>query len=412
MNVRMAFDALRRNRLRTALSLLGMAIGIMSIVIIMSAGTSLRLVLLQQLDAFGTDTITVEVKIPNTGANSTENSGGIAQGISITTLKEKDMKGIDKIQGVKTSYGAVMGQGVASSPYDEKRLNYFAVSSEFKDIDKGELQSGRFYTSDEEQGLGKYVVLGSVIADKLFPNQNPVGQQIKLQKTNLTVLGVFKKRGATGFLDMDQMVFVPLKTAQALIIGFDHLSFIMVQMGDPSRSTEIVADIKDLLRDNHDITDPVKDDFQATTQEEAKGTITNILSGLTLVLTIIAAVALLVGGIGIMNIMYVAVNERVFEIGLRKSFGAQPKTIRSQFLVESVIVTCLGGFFGVVFAFLFIFLIYIGASYAGFTWPFAFSFKALFLAFIFSSTVGVSFGYFPAKKAAQLNPIQALNRGL
>jgi putative ABC transport system permease protein len=389
-----------------------MAIGIMSIVIIMSAGTSLRLVLLQQLDSFGTDTITVEVKIPNTGANSTENAGGRAQGISITTLKEEDRREIGKIPGVKTSYGAVMGQGVVSSVYDEKRINYFAVSAEFKDIYAGDIEKGRFYSSDEEQSLGKYVVLGATIAEKLFPNQDPLGQHIKLQKTNLTVIGIFEKQGATGFLDMDQMLFVPLKTAQAFLLGFEHLSFIMVQMSEPERSATIVADMQAILRDNHDITDPAKDDFQATTQEEAKGTITTILSGLTLVLTIIAAVALIVGGVGIMNIMYVAVNERVFEIGLRKSFGAQPKTIRSQFLVESVIITCLGGFFGILLAFVMIFLIYLGASYAGFSWPFAFSTQALFLSLLFSSTVGISFGYFPAKKASQLNPIEALNRGL
>jgi putative ABC transport system permease protein len=409
-NIRTAFVALRRNRLRTSLSLLGMAIGIMSIVIIMSAGKSLRLVLLSQLDAFGSNTITVEIKIPNTSANSSENASGMAQGISVTTLKEKDMKGIDKIPGVKTSYGAVMGQAIATSAYDEKRTNYFAVSSEFKDIDTGAIEKGRFYTSEDEQGLGKYAVLGATIAEKLFPNQNPIGQQIKMQKTNVTVIGVFEKRGSTGFLDMDQMIFIPLKTAQAFLLGFDHLSFIMVQMSQPERSAAIVADMQELLRNNHDITDPKKDDFSVTTQEESKAIIGTILSGLTLVLTIIAAVALIVGGVGIMNIMYVAVNERVFEIGLRKSFGAQQKTIRSQFLIESIVITLLGGFFGILMALGMTFLMYIGANYAGFAWPFAFSFEALILSLVFSSTVGISFGYFPAKKASELNPIQALNR--
>ncbi len=409
-NIRTAFMALSRNRLRTALSLLGMAIGIMSIVIIMSAGKSLRLVLLSQLDAFGTNTITIEVKIPNASPNSSANAGGIAQGISITTLKEKDMIGIDKIPGIGTSYGAVLGQAVASSPYDEKRINYFAVSSEFKDIDTGTVAKGRFYTAEDELGLGKYAVLGSAVADKLFPNQDPIGQQIKLEKTNLLVIGVFDKRGSTGFLDMDQMIFVPLKTAQAFLLGFDHLSFILAQMNQPERSVAIADDIKALLRDNHAITDPSKDDFSVTTQEEAKNTIGTILSGLTLVLTIIAAVALVVGGVGIMNIMYVAVNERVFEIGLRKSFGAQPKTIRSQFLIESIIVTCLGGLFGIILAVIMIYFIYIGAGYAGFSWPFAFSYQALVLSLVFSSVVGISFGYFPAKKASQLNPIEALNK--
>ena len=405
---RLALAALKKNKLRTFLSVLGTAIGITSIVVILSAGQSLRQIFDDELKSFGTDYIEVEIKVPNTGANSADNAAGQVQGISITTLSLDDKEDIDKLSNVAASYGAVLGQSAVTSAFEDDRLNYFAISSEFQYIDPTEIESGRFFTKDEENSLDRVVVLGSKAAEQLFPNQDPVGQSVKLQKTRFKVLGVYKERGGASFFDMDNMIFVPLRTAQKLLLGFDHLLFIFAKLHDVSQSDLTAEDIRQQLRANHDISDPAKDDFAVSTQAEASATVNLILNGVTIVLSIIASVALLVGGVGIMNIMYVAVNERVFEIGLRKALGAPGAKIRSQFLVEAIIVTLFGGLAGLFLAIVIILLVYLVAGWQGFNWPFAISSAGIFIAVVFSSAIGLIFAYFPAKRAAALRPVEAL----
>ncbi|MBI4090853.1 MAG: ABC transporter permease [Candidatus Komeilibacteria bacterium] len=399
---------LRKNRVRTFLSVLGIAIGITSLVAIMSAGVSLRRIFEEQLDQFGSNFVQVEVKIPNASQHSSSNATGIAQGISITTLSLDDKESIDALPNINESYAAVLGQASMTSVYAEKNLNYFAVSPEFQNIDTAGIAAGRFYEDDDERSLSKVLVLGSEAAQKLFPNQDPIGQTVKVQRIGFRVIGVMNERGSTGFVSMDDWVFIPLRTAQKLLLGYDHLSFILAQMNDPSVGDATAEEMKDIIRINHAITDPVKDDFAVTTQEQGLETVGTILSGITLVLSIIASIALVVGGVGIMNIMYVAVNERIFEIGLRKALGATMRHIRNQFLLEAVVITVIGAIFGIVLAVVLIALIFLIAGYFDFSWPFAVSIKSVVLALIFSSILGVSFGYYPAKRAASLKPVEAL----
>lgn len=407
-NVNLAGHALRKNTVRAFLSVLGIAIGIAAIVVIMSAGESLKGVFDAQLALFGNDYIQVEIKIPNTSQHSTGNAAGIAQGISITTLTLTDKKSIDQVPNIESSYGAVLGQAIVTSPYEEKRLNYIAASHEYQFIDTTGIASGRFYTDEEERSLARVIVLGSEAARTLFPNQDALGQSVKLAKTSFRVVGVAQERGSTGFISLDEWLIIPLRTAQKLLLGYDHLSFILAQMEDASIDVATAEEITAVMRANHDISDPKKDDFAVTTQAQGLETINTILSGITLVLGIIASIALVVGGVGIMNIMYVAVNERVFEIGLRKAVGARIRHIRNQFLIESVLITMVGGIVGMMLAVLLIILIFGIARYNGFTWPFAVSVPAIVLAVAFSSAIGIAFGYFPAKRASELQPVDAL----
>lgn len=408
-SVNLALASLRRHKLRTFLSVLGTSIGIMSLIVILSAGESLKALFDEQLKSFGTDYIEVEVKIPNTAQASAANAGGMAQGISITTLSLKDKADIDKIPNVKASYGGVLGQASVNTAFNEKRLQYFAVSPEFVEIDPTELESGRFFTLEEDRSLAKVVVIGHKVADSMFPNQDPIGQSMKIQKTRFKVIGVYKERGSASFFDMDDLLYLPLQTSQKNLLGFDHLLFIFAQLRDVSLDNQTADEMRSILRINHEITDPNKDDFAVMTQKEGNDIIAVIFGGVTLVLSLIASVALLVGGVGIMNIMYVAVNERVFEIGLRKAVGAPGGRIKKQFLTEAVIITVIGGIAGFLLALFFILLIFLAANYVGFAWPFAISWQSVIISLIFSSAVGLIFGYWPAKRAAELKPVDALN---
>jgi putative ABC transport system permease protein len=407
-SIRLSLATLKMNKTRTALSVLGTAIGITSIIVIMSAGDSLKAIFDDTLTMFGTNFIEVEIKVPNTAQASIENAGGIVQGISITTLSLDDKKDIDALGNITGSYGAVIGQAAAVTPYREKRYNYYGVSAEFDMIDTGNIEQGRFYSKEEEESLARVVVLGSKVAEELFPNQSAVGQSIKIQKTRFRVVGIFESRGSVSFFDMDELMYIPLKTAQTLLLGFDHLMAIFAQVKDMEKDQETADQIIALLRENHQITDPDKDDFAVITQRQATEMVGVIVSGITLVLGIIASIALVVGGVGIMNIMYVAVSERIFEIGLRKAIGANARRIRWQFLIEAIVITLFGGFFGIILAIAIITLMYLAANYQGFDWPFAISESSLVIGVVFSSLIGLIFGYFPAKKASQLLPVEAL----
>ena len=407
--IRLALRAIKKNRLRTFLSVLGTSIGIMSLIVILSAGDSLKLILEDQMKSFGTDYIEIEVKIPSTAQASTANAGGMAQGISITTLNLDDKDSIDELDNVKASYGGVLGQASVNTIYNEKILQYFAITHEFDEIDPTDVAVGRFFTEDEEKSQSKVVVIGSKVAESMFPNQDPIGQNIKIQKVRFKVIGVFEKRGGVSFFDMDNLVYVPLQTAQNILLGFDHLSFIFAQVYDTSIDEQTAEEMRLVVRANHDIIDPDKDDFAVMTQREALSMIDVLFNGVALVLSIIASIALIVGGVGIMNIMYVVVNERVFEIGLRKAVGAPSSRIRSQFLLEAMIITLMGGLLGLLIAVFFIFLIFVVAQYSGFAWPFAISSQSVMISVVFSSAVGLIFGYWPAKRAADLEPIVALN---
>lgn len=407
-----AAQSLRNNKTRTVLTIVGIIIGIAAVIIVMSAGEGLKAQIIGQLDSFGSDIVQIETKVPATGKNSTDNAIGQASGVQITTLKIEDAEAIKKLDNIKDYYAAIFDQEIVSYLDQQKSVNIIGATPSFIEIDQSKVGTGRFYTEDENNEQAKVAVLGYKVADKLFGNQEAVGNYVKIGKIKFKVIGVLAERGGGMGLDFDDIIYLPLFTLQKQVMGIDHLQWISAKMADPSLEDATVAEIKDLMRERHNIegTDETKDDFSVTGMAEARDMISTIFNGITLLLIAIAGISLLVGGVGIMNIMYVSVSERTFEIGLRKAVGARKFEILMQFLLEAVMVTLLGGVLGIALGILIAYLISVIAGALGFSWAFILPPTSILIAFGFSAAVGLIFGYYPARYAANLNPIDALRR--
>jgi putative ABC transport system permease protein len=407
-SVKIAIQTLKTNKARTFLTLLGVVIGITAVIVVISAGNGLKQYIMSQVETFGSDYIEVEIKTPNTEHTSVENATGFVGGISVTTLKNDDAEAILELPNVKDMYAGILGQELISYGGEIKKSLIFGVNASFDRIDKGEVAEGRFYTDEEDKSLAKTVVLGHEVKVKLFGDGEAVGQSVKINRANYRVVGVMAKRGAVMFFNWDDMVFIPLRTLQKRVMGVDHVSFIFVQMEDPSLDEQTVADITALLRERHGTRDIKNDDFAVMSMEQAYAMMDVVFNGLTILLLALVSISLLVGGVGIMNIMYVSVTERTNEVGLRKAMGARHPDILAQFLWESLIISFVAGLIGIVTGNLISYLISLIASSQGFAWDFKISLGAIVLAVGFSAVVGLIFGIYPARRAAALNPIEAL----
>ena len=286
----------------------------------------------------------------------------------------------------------------------------WGTSEDILKINRVELAEGRVFSKEENLGLAKVAILGSKVKEKLFGDSDALGQDIKIERTNYHVIGVLAKQGTAGAMDMDSIVYLPVKTLQKSILGIDHVLFISLVVKDMALADYTADEIIGLLRQRHNISDPDKDDFSVTTMAEAQDMINTIFNGLTFLLLALVAVSLLVGGVGIMNIMYVTVSERTYEIGLRKAVGAREKDIFWQFLFEAIIMTLVAGAIGIVVGISLSYLISFVASSQGFDLPFSLSYSGILIAVIFSASVGLIFGLTPARRAAQLDPVVALRQ--
>ncbi len=419
-----SLGALKINRGRTILTTLGIIIGITAVIAVFSAGESIKRFMEKQLEMFGSDIVWAETRVPSqkrsaTGetegqqesmAWGTETAASMAQGTTITTMKQKDVEDIKKLSNIKDAYGGIIGQEKITYKNQTKTSFIWAVSASFINIDEGKVESGRFFTNEEEQSQAQVAVLGQGVKENLFGEENPLGKNIKIKKRNFKVIGLLEEKGAITGIDMDDVVYLPLKTAQKQVLGIDHIMFLAGQLKNPDIGEATVEEVRQILRRNHNISDPAKDDFEAITMKKAMEMVNTIMNAISLFLIAIAATSLIVGGVGIMNIMYVAVSERTKEIGIRKALGASQKNILNQFLLEAVIITSLGGLIGITLGTLISYGISFGASRAGFDWPFVISLKGILTGFIFSAFVGIIFGYWPARKAARLDPIRAIRK--
>jgi len=402
---------MRANKMRTGLTLLGLIIGIMTVIIVFSAGEGVRGLVLGQLDSFGTDTIDTEIKVPNnkTGtAGDSQSSTAIAMGVSVTTMTLDDMEAINKLPNIVTGYGAVLSQEQASFGNELRNAFVFGVSGTYLDIDKTTIAEGRFYTDAEDRSLATEVVLGSGMKDKLFGDSDPIGKRIRIRHADFTVIGVASPRGAVSFVNFDDYIYMPIRTLQKKLMGINHITYMIHKMKDPSLGDVTAADISDLMRRRHSITDPTRDDFHVQTMAAAMATLNTITDALTFLLLAIVVISLVVGGVGIMNVMYVAVTERTMEIGLRKAVGATASNILRQFLIEAILLTLVGGVIGCALGALVAFLISVVANALGFSWHFLIPLKAFIVALSFSGFFGIVFGVTPARAAAKLDPIEAL----
>lgn len=409
---RLAFKSLFSNPVRTGLTTLGIIIGIATVVLVLSAGAGFRSLINAQMEAFGSNSIFIETRVPpttrNRGNSASDDLNRAASPVAITSLKNRDVDDVKRLPNIVNAYGAVFGQKVSSYKNVAKNVFIFASSASRFEIDKGELQAGRFYTQAEDTAASQVCILGAELAKDLFGLEDPVGKTLRVGDLNFEVIGVYKPRGALSGMNDDQNVFVPLNTGQKKLLGIDYLGFIVAQAQNPDLSQATAEDMRYLLRRNHSITDPDKEDFKVTTQEQNMDTFNNIFKGITFLLIAIAAISLLVGGVGIMNIMYVVVTERTSEIGLKKALGATNSNILSEFLIESILVTGVGGVFGVLFGSFLGWVVSIIAQAANLEWTFSVPLYAIFLGVGVAGVIGLIFGVLPARSASKLDPIEAL----
>ena len=410
INITLALNSLRAQKTRSILTILGISIGIAVVITILAAGRGLDKFIMGQLEVFGSDTLSIEVKIPSTKGTSAENAFGQASGVTITTLKNRDMEEVGKHSNIIAAYGWVIGQAVVSYQGQIKTVTLVGEGYNMPEVEKFSLAEGRMYTKEEEDSLSQVAVLGASVKEKLFGEDVAAGKTLYIKGKPFKIIGTAVKRGASFGMDMDNMIILPTKTMQKRILGIDYIRNIIAKMKDKNQSKQTVEDLTQILRENHDITDPNKDDFTINTMEEAVSILSSVVSGITFLLVSLVCISLIVGGVGIMNIMYVSVSERIFEIGLRKALGAKSKDILWQFLFESITLTFIGGIVGVIIGAVLALVVYLVATANNFNWVYSIPIFSIVLSVGFSAVIGLIFGLYPARRAAKLSPIDALRK--
>ena len=403
MPFKLAFRNVSSNRGRTILTLVGIVIGITSVIAISSSGQGVKSFIMGQVESFGSDYIKVEVQAPGSHVNTS--------GVQITTLKIDDAEAVKKLPNIEDVYAGTLGQSLVTYGNVNKKTILWGTSSQLPKIDPGtKIKEGSFYTEADDKSLSQVIVIGQEVKETLFGEDNAIGKDIKIKGQNYHVIGILEERGTVGFLNFDSIIYIPVRTLQKKIQGIDYITFFVATVKNGSLTEETVLDIENLLRERHNISDPTKDDFDVTSAKEALEMINKILNAINLLLLALTSISLIVGGVGIMNVMYVAVTERTFEIGLRKSVGARNKDILKQFLIEAVILTSMGGVIGIILgSLLSIALSYIFAS-LGYDVIFKVTLKSILIATSFAAGTGIIFGFYPAYKASRLNPMEALRR--
>jgi len=393
-----ALDGLKANKLRSLLTMLGMIIGVGAVIAMISIGLGVRDKVESSIAGLGSNLLIVS---PGTGA-----AVGVRQAAgSNTTLSSQDAQAIAReVSGVGLVAPSVTRQYQVVNGNQNWVTSVQGVTPEFLAVRSFTVQSGRFITVQDVDTRGRVAIVGSTVATNLFGEMSPVGQTIRINKAPFTIVGILESKGqSSGGSDQDDTVIIPLTTAQERLMGITHVNLISVQADNKEIMDQVQEDITALLRIRHHLSSKAADDFTVrnlvsimATAQEATGTITLLLGN-------IAGISLLVGGIGIMNIMLVSVTERTREIGIRKALGARYTNILLQFLVESVVIGVMGGMIGIGLG--------IGASYAISAlvgWRTVISLASVCMAFGFSLTIGLVFGIYPARKAALMNPIDAL----
>jgi putative ABC transport system permease protein len=411
MNIRYslktAYEGLYSNKARSLLTILGIVIGIAAIILIVSIGKGAEQLILTQVEGMGADMLVLRPGKEPTGPSD------MADMLFSDSLTQQDVEALKKRNNVPDLIAiapSVVVSGNVSYKGETYRPMMFGWSAEFmSDMFNLYPEEGVLFGEEEIEQKAHVVIIGSKVKEELFGENSAVGKKIKIKNRNFRVVGVFPEYGQSMFFNVDDVVLVPYTTAQTYLLGINHYHEIIIRVSDPEYIDRTAYDIETTLRERHNISNPEDDDFFVQTQQGIVDQIGTILSVLTLFLSSVVAISLIVGGIGVMNIMLVSVTERTKEIGLRKAIGATNNDILFQFLVESTALTFVGGIIGVVLGAILAILASIGLSYAlNEAWNFSFPISAALLGVTVSSAVGVVFGLYPARKASKKSPIEAL----
>ncbi len=393
-----ALGALRANKGRSILTTLGIIIGVAAVIAIVALGQGASASVSSQLQGLGTNLLTI---MPG----STRSGGANTGAGSSVTLKAADADAISqKISGLTGVSPVVSGNSQIIAGAQNWSTRVQAVTPQYLPINDWKIAQGSAFTVDDNTNSNNVAVLGQTVATNLFPNgQSPIGQLVRIRNVPFTVIGVLASKGSSGFGDQDDTAMIPFQTGQVRLFGASSINQIVVQVGDASQITTVSSEITTLLRQRHQLTSAAADDFSIRNNTDIITRVSSVSDTMTMLLGGVAAVSLVVGGIGIMNIMLVSVTERTREIGIRLAIGAQPGDVLAQFLVEAVVLSVLGGVIGIL----------VGASVALLLpivagWTTVLPWNAIVLSFAVSAAIGMFFGIYPARKASQLDPIVAL----
>jgi putative ABC transport system permease protein len=387
--------------------MLGIVIGISSVILLMSIGASAEKLIIGQVQGVGSNLVFV---IPGASKGTRFSPPASSQGIIIKTLTSSDVDALKRDPAIMEVAPEVRGQAKAVFGNNDTSAMYIGVTENFFTTRNFVIEKGQGFNSSDVDSFNRIAVIGPEISKTLFGDFNPIGKNFRLNDISFRVSGVLEKKGVGAFgVDQDNTILVPISVAQKQMLGIDYFNAITVQVNDTYASEYTKSRVFSIMRSSHRITDPNKDDFTVHTQEDILSLLGSITSVLTIFLTSIACISLVVGGIGIMNIMLVSVIERTREIGLRKAVGATNGDILQQFLWEAVMLTFFGGFIGILFG-----SALVGGAYLILVkivktdWVFALPAQAIILAVVVSTCTGVLFGLYPARQAAKKDPIDAL----
>ena len=394
----MAWASLIANKMRSILTMLGIIIGVAAVIALVSIGNGVKQDIQNSISSLGSNLLMVMPGAPRTpGVRPSQGS--------MKSLKVSDYQAISKLDGVKAASPYTANSYVTIYQSKNWTTTVSGVSSNFQDVNNWTMAEGRFISSKNVENRERVAVVGQTVVKNLFAGEDPVGKEIRVKNIPFRVIGVLNSKGnGTMGNDQDDVIFIPYTTAMERVEGVDYLRMIYVVANDDNGIDRLQSDIENLLRVRHSIKDTNLDDFNIQNMKSIMETMEQTTGTLTLFLGAVAAISLVVGGIGIMNIMLVSVTERTREIGIRKALGATYFVIVIQFLIEAVVISLMGGLIGIALG--------IGASKliglaSGMST--VISVPTLVLSFAFSMAIGLVFGIYPARKAAKLNPIDALH---